>query len=499
MIPKKFQFYFFIILLGVIISCRLDVPIKEMMQARTAITKAQLVMADKYDPEDLNKSVEQLYACNTFLKNEDASSALKAANASFEYATKAINMSLPRAAGDSLSESKTAYQEADKLYAENFANEPFNRAKNDIEEAEKLRDEQKLFESFMKSKEASSEAGVAKEMCLMKVPQLNENIDSLKKEIDYLRSQKIGEPQKQELSAASANLDKAAALISEKDVKQAYPLISQAEETLDKMKGTVGKQSAKDRIAQLRQEVEKLKKERGGGFAPEDIESIVAMINEADSLLEQDKIDAALAKINEAEDALAAVKDKNMKGIAAAKLQKVEQLLEEARKKDESGKFNQEISDASLLHLEGKELFESEYYSHSVAKLDEAESILNSLGVTREKDSLKDQGIAKQLEGTRVYKVIYNKAKPDCLWRIADKVYKKARLWPLIYTANKDQIKDPDLIFPGQTFVIPDIPSKKGKLETGPDKEKKETSDKSEPDISKEKGSETDVKDKREE
>jgi len=27
-------------------------------------------------------------------------------------------------------------------------------------------------------------------------------------------------------------------------------------------------------------------------------------------------------------------------------------------------------------------------------------------------------------------------------------------MWPLIYWANKEQIKDPDLIFPGQIFKI---------------------------------------------
>ncbi|MGL1936653.1 MAG: LysM peptidoglycan-binding domain-containing protein [Fibrobacterales bacterium] len=45
----------------------------------------------------------------------------------------------------------------------------------------------------------------------------------------------------------------------------------------------------------------------------------------------------------------------------------------------------------------------------------------------------------------------------DCLWRIAenDEIYGDAFKWPQIYSANKDQIKDPDLIFPGQELVIP--------------------------------------------
>jgi len=34
-------------------------------------------------------------------------------------------------------------------------------------------------------------------------------------------------------------------------------------------------------------------------------------------------------------------------------------------------------------------------------------------------------------------------------------VYGDVQLWPLIYKANRDQIKDPKEIFPGQVFIIP--------------------------------------------
>ena len=62
------------------------------------------------------------------------------------------------------------------------------------------------------------------------------------------------------------------------------------------------------------------------------------------------------------------------------------------------------------------------------------------------------------------YVVKYNPQKRDCLWRIAHYVYKDAKLWPLIYMANKSMIKDPDLIFPGQKFIIPPIPRKGEKI-----------------------------------
>ncbi len=43
------------------------------------------------------------------------------------------------------------------------------------------------------------------------------------------------------------------------------------------------------------------------------------------------------------------------------------------------------------------------------------------------------------------------------LWGIANNndVYNVPEKWPLIYKANRNKIKDPDLIFPGQVFVIP--------------------------------------------
>ena len=45
----------------------------------------------------------------------------------------------------------------------------------------------------------------------------------------------------------------------------------------------------------------------------------------------------------------------------------------------------------------------------------------------------------------------------DNLWSIAaqDSIYSNPYMWPLIYKANSGQIKDADLIFPGQYFYIP--------------------------------------------
>ena len=48
----------------------------------------------------------------------------------------------------------------------------------------------------------------------------------------------------------------------------------------------------------------------------------------------------------------------------------------------------------------------------------------------------------------------------DCLWRIAEYsyIYNDPFKWKLIYKANKANIKDPDLIYPGQVLTIPPEP-----------------------------------------
>ncbi len=47
--------------------------------------------------------------------------------------------------------------------------------------------------------------------------------------------------------------------------------------------------------------------------------------------------------------------------------------------------------------------------------------------------------------------------KGEFLWKIASypEVYGNGAKWPLIFRANKDKIKDPDLIYPNQVFEIP--------------------------------------------
>jgi nucleoid-associated protein YgaU len=64
------------------------------------------------------------------------------------------------------------------------------------------------------------------------------------------------------------------------------------------------------------------------------------------------------------------------------------------------------------------------------------------------------KGSSKQ---SKVAGNIYIVKKGDCLWNIAKAVYNKPLKWKTIYKANKKKIKDPNLIYPNQKLIIPDV------------------------------------------
>ena len=55
--------------------------------------------------------------------------------------------------------------------------------------------------------------------------------------------------------------------------------------------------------------------------------------------------------------------------------------------------------------------------------------------------------------------ISYKVVRGDHLWGIAKKKehYGNAFAWTIIYKANRDQIKDPDLIYPNQVFKVPPL------------------------------------------
>ncbi len=51
----------------------------------------------------------------------------------------------------------------------------------------------------------------------------------------------------------------------------------------------------------------------------------------------------------------------------------------------------------------------------------------------------------------------YTIVKGDSLWKIAKKYYGDGNKYPVLFEANREVIKDPDLIYPGQVIRVPSL------------------------------------------
>jgi nucleoid-associated protein YgaU len=79
---------------------------------------------------------------------------------------------------------------------------------------------------------------------------------------------------------------------------------------------------------------------------------------------------------------------------------------------------------------------------------------------TAQMDCLTAQELAQQtslMAASRAKPESYSVVRGDTLWSIAaqEKIYRNPFMWPLIYKANRTQIRDPDRIFPRQILAIP--------------------------------------------
>lgn len=69
---------------------------------------------------------------------------------------------------------------------------------------------------------------------------------------------------------------------------------------------------------------------------------------------------------------------------------------------------------------------------------------LNEIGLTENRNSYQPSSSYRVRRGENLFAIAAHR-----------KVYGDALLWPLIYKANRDQIKDPQQIYPGQVLTIP--------------------------------------------
>lgn len=181
----------------------------------------------------------------------------------------------------------------------------------------------------------------------------------------------------------------------------------------------------------------------------EDDKSILAFIKDAEAAFKAGDYETADTKARAAVDLSDTIRKRDeaekIFSLASAALDGAKQSKLDAEKP-------QEFQQASGLVDNAKTAIDKENYDDCIKFSKEALAILDSIG-----------GGAIL---PKYYKVRLIPKRRDCLWRIAeyDFVYKNGAYWHVLYDANRSSLKypdNPDLIFPGQTFVLPSLKGEK--------------------------------------
>ena len=150
-----------------------------------------------------------------------------------------------------------------------------------------------------------------------------------------------------------------------------------------------------------------------------------------------------------------------------------EKFLKKARKAAEKGDNAKAIKLARKAR-EQAELAVNQYYLEEAKFMIEELKGRRGLNADQQARLRQAEEAYRNAEGRRAYDLAsalleelrnatiqYTVVRGDSLWKIAGKpeIYGNPYEWPLIYKANADQIRDADLIYPGQVFDIDMNPS----------------------------------------
>jgi len=120
------------------------------------------------------------------------------------------------------------------------------------------------------------------------------------------------------------------------------------------------------------------------------------------------------------------------------------------------------------------ELAQNQYYLEQAKIMFDEASAVQGLNASQQNALSEADKAIRNAEGRKAYDLLapllaeiraasmqYEVARGDSLWAISAKpeTYNNPYQWPLIFKANRSQIQDADLIYPGQTFEVDRNPS----------------------------------------
>lgn len=351
---------------------------------------------------------------------------------------------------------KSAISQAASIKAEQYATEEMNAATAKLYEAH----------DFMKNSETKNAVASAKEAKRLADEAYNKACPLVAKDTIDIAKQSLAEAETayadeiaaSEYNEAQAYLEAAEQEYNNRNYKAAYTKAIEADrKAKDARNVALGKKDIlKDAIDEVHLTLRRAKEYNAEEYAAENLrlaERSLATAEDAyaDQKLKEGFSAVEVAKINADEAYSKSIKETASREIANSKALLQKALAGGKSTTDEYAAAQESCDSAEAMYAEGR-------YKEAIDYAKEA-ALLSNIVISQKggKDETVDKSSVDEDKDYFFYTVVYRARLKDCLWRIADKYYDNPRKWPLIYNANKDKIKNPDLIYPGWVLKVPKI------------------------------------------
>ncbi len=406
-------------------ACEVKIPINEFSKAREAIVLASSVKADQYSPEEFKEANDQLVkAHEVLIKDENIDDSIKNSEQSYTKAMEAYNKSAVLYAADALKKADEAIAAADLVYAERLSPDLYAKSRELYTSANEKFEAKDYMASYALSDEAYAKAVKAKEESLDNKSQLQVKIDEVHALLSKVEQYDYEQYAAENYKIAAAKTEEAEKGFSSDVLKESFEAIETAKINADEAYKKTMDGVTTGKLAEAENVVAEAETSSGASVAEEDLAAAKEALNNAKMLKNSGSYEESVTYANEA-------------------IRLGNNVIEEGKKADVASVQSQNDDSGTAAADSGKD---SDV--NSDAGTDEA--------VVEEKPEPK-KGFVEEDEDFFYYKAKSWEKNEECLSRIALKYYKNAKSWKRIYNANKDKIKNPNLIRPGWVIRVPKV------------------------------------------
>ena len=425
---NNFKTYILTILLTtIVIACGDPIPVEEMANAKFEITKAANVKADVYAKEKFDKARSTLFESHDMVTKNKLKEAKEKAIEAQSLAVEAYNQAIPELAKKTKEEATQMIKEADRAFAEELAAEPFKNANALMASGDEKMTGEKYYEAFQSYENSREEAIKARNKAEAQTENLQRELTSIEDLIKEAIKYGANESAPDKINEANSSVKKAHEYLANKYLKDGHNEIVKAKKLAMESSEIAMRDFATKNKLEATAAVEDAEKE---------------MVN-LKAELENDALKKKLANSDEAQESL-----KNTEETMSA----AQQSLNNAGGTLDKKKYTESV-EHSKEAIRLAKLVKDQIPALLVLIKQEGRPQLSDKG-GKDDTTSKHTDLA---EGWKNYTVQLIPDRRDCLWRIAEykHIYNDPFKWTRIYKANKGQIQNPDLIYPGQVFEIP--------------------------------------------